>query len=71
MVEGASDIESLAIILEYVEAWSMLGVGGKKIPFDAEKGLDLLNTVDEQMVNWFIGSWFEARAKREELPKKA
>ena len=70
MLEGGTDIESLATILGYVEAWSMVGVHGKKITFKAEAAVDNLDDVDELIVNWVIGAWFEARAKREQLPKK-
>lgn len=70
MLEGGTDIESLTTILSYVEAWSMLGVQGKKITFKAEANVDNLNDVDELVVNWIIGAWFEARAEREQLPKK-
>ena len=71
MLEGATDIESLTIILGYVETWSMLGVNEKKVPFDTEGGVANLNELDEMLVHWVIGAWFTARAEREELPKKA
>ncbi len=48
----------------------MLGVEEKKITFKAEAGVANLDQVDELLVNWIIGAWFEARAEREELPKK-
>ena len=70
MLEGATDIESLTTILGYVEVWNMFSVDEKKIPFDTESGIDNLNKLDEILVNWIIAAWFEARAKREELPKK-
>ena len=70
MLEGGTDIESLTTILSYVEAWNMLGVDEKKITFKAEENVDNLNNVDELVVNWIIGAWFEARAEREQLPKK-
>ena len=70
MLEGGTDIESLNTILGYVEAWNYLDVAGKKITFDLEKGIDMLNNADELMVNWLISAWFEARSEREQLPKK-
>ena len=70
MIAGATDIESLEIILSYVEAWSIYGVDEKKVTFDTEKKVDNLDTVDELLVNWIIAAWFEARSEREHLPKK-
>jgi len=70
MLEGGTDIESLTTILGYVEAWNYLDVSGKKITFDLEKGIDMLDNADELMVNWLISAWFEARSEREQLPKK-
>ena len=70
MMDGQTDLESLKVILGYIEGWNMLNVKDKKVVFDPEGGVDLLDTMDEILVNWLIGAWFEARAKREELPKK-
>ena len=70
MIAGATDIESLEIILSYVETWSIYSVDEKKITFDAEKKVDNLDTIDELLVNWIIAAWFEARSEREQLPKK-
>lgn len=70
MMDGQTDLESLKVILGYVEGWNMLDVKDKKVVFNPEGDVSLLDTMDEILVNWLIGAWFEARAKREELPKK-
>ena len=70
MMEGQSDLVSLGVILGYIEDWSMAGAKGKSIAFDPEKGVEILDDMDEILVNWIIGAWFEARTSREALPKK-
>jgi hypothetical protein len=71
MLDGQSDLESLAAILGYVENWSMANaISGKAIPFDPEGGVEILDDMDEILVNWIIGAWFEARSQRETLSKK-
>ena len=71
MMEGQSDLLSLAVIIGYVTEWSMANGKGKSVPFEPEGGIDLLDDMDEILVNWLIGAWFEARAEREQLSKKA
>ncbi len=70
MMEGQSDTESLKVILGYVEEWNIFDVRDKKIAFEPGGGLALLDAMDEVLVNWFIGAWFEARGQREGLSKK-
>lgn len=70
MLEGQSDLESLEVILGYVEGWSVANVKNKAVVFDAAVGIDLLNDIDEILVNWLITAWFQARGQREEVPKK-
>ena len=71
MMEGQSDLISLGVILSYVEAWRMQNARGTSTtPFNSKTGIELLDTLDEILVNWIIGAWFEARTRREELSKK-
>ena len=70
MMEGQSDLISLEVILGYVEAWRMDSSKGKTIAFDPEAGIEILDDMDEILVNWLIGAWFEARVQREEVSKK-
>ena len=70
MMEGQSDLLSLGVILDYVDTWNMSNTAGKLVSFDPEAGVEILDDLDEILVNWIIGAWFEARAQREELSKK-
>jgi hypothetical protein len=70
MMEGQSDLLSLETILAYVENWNMTSAEGKAVPFDPEADIEILDDLDEILVNWVIGAWFEARSQREQLSKK-
>ncbi|MHA2069516.1 MAG: hypothetical protein ACXABY_34570 [Candidatus Thorarchaeota archaeon] len=70
MMEGQSDLISLEVILGYVTDWEMRTAKGKLIDFDPKADLDILDAMDEILVNWIIGAWFEARQEREDLSKK-
>ena len=69
-MEGQSDLISLEVILGYVTDWEMRTGKGTLVPFDPKATLDILDDMDEILVNWIIGAWFEARTEREELSKK-
>jgi hypothetical protein len=70
MMEGQSDLVSLEVILGYITGWNMVTAQGKQVEFDAKAGVNIYDDMDDILVNWVIGAWFEARSQREELSKK-
>jgi hypothetical protein len=72
MLEAQSDLFSLRMIMDhYIEDWNLISISGKTVAFDPEAELEIFDDMDELLVNWIIGAWFEARAQREQLSKKA
>jgi len=72
ITEATSDVVVLELILEFIESWHMLDVGGKEVKFELEKGIELLDDLDDRViVPWIIGAWFEARNERTDLPKNS
>ena len=69
MLASVNDLEVLKIILDYLTDWNLKYVDGNQVPFDRSKGPALLDELDDRyIVPWLIGSWFEARNRRIEVP---
>jgi len=78
ILRSTSDLETLEIILTYIEDWKMLDVDGKNIPFKKfikikgkdeeddpveELNISLFDDLDDSiMIPFVISSWFEARS---------
>ena len=72
MMEGQTDLVSLGVILDYTTNWRMQNAKDTTtVPFNEETGIEILDNLDEILVNWIIGAWFEARTAREQVSKKA
>jgi len=71
IIEASSDSESLGVILEYAENWHLIDVDGNKIPYDPDADISIFDNIDDgPMLSWIIGSWFEARSRRSEVPNE-
>ena len=69
LLSSVNDLETLKIILDYIENWNLKDVDGNPVPFDRSKGEALLDNLDDRyVIPWLIGSWFEARSRRIEVP---
>ena len=72
ITEATSDVVVLEEILKFIDNWNMLDVAGKEVKFELDKGIELLDDLDDRViVPWIIGAWFEARSQRTELPKNS
>jgi len=72
ITEATSDVVVLEQILKFIVDWHLLDVNGKEIKFESEKGIELLDEVDDRtIIPWIIQAWFEARSERTELPKNS
>lgn len=71
-VEATRDVVVLEVILEFIESWNMLDVNGETVELDLDKGIELLDELDDRVIiPWIISAWFEARSQRTELPKNS
>lgn len=73
ILNSVSDLKTLEIILSYVEDWSLRDVNGKDVvlPVKKKRKVSLFDYLDDSLViPWLIGSWFEARVSRSNLPKE-
>ena len=73
ILNSTSDLNTMEIILSYVEAWSLVDVDGNevKLPTKKKRDISLFDYLDDQLIiPWIIGSWFEARISRAALPKE-
>lgn len=87
ILNSSSDLDTLTIVLDYIVAWDLKDVDGKKIKFeptvtetvgegdDAEEitrpNLELFDNMDELVASWVINAWFEAKNSRMEVPKES
>lgn len=67
--ESFSDSVTMGIILGYVDAWNVKDINGKDIELGKERGIEVLDNVEDDIVVWLVSAWFAARA-RKTLSKK-
>jgi hypothetical protein len=65
VLEAASDVEWLGIILPYVTGWSLKDVDGAPV----EATVSAMDRVEDDLVAWLLMAWLKARSERSALPK--
>jgi hypothetical protein len=71
ILQSVSDVDTLEIILSYIEGWHMLDVYGNEIPWDPGRGVEILDELDDGIIiPWLIGAWFRAKSERASISKK-
>ena len=74
ILNSTSDLNTMEIILSYIEAWNLTDVNGSEVvlPTKKKRKVSLFDYLDDQLIiPWIIGSWFEARISRAALPKES
>ena len=82
VMESSSDVAALTVILGYIVGSGLKDVNGRAVDLThkppetdgdgkpiARDPLAALDDLDDAVVSWLIGAWFEARNKRSEVPK--
>ena len=71
MTNVVSDVDGLAIVLGYIEAWNMIDVDGENVELDKDNEELFFNLDDSHIITWIISSWYEARVRRGEVSKNS
>jgi hypothetical protein len=69
VVGAFNDAVAMDIILGYVEKWNVKDINGEAVELGDERGIEILDNVEDDVVVWLISAWFSARSRRI-APKK-